>query len=71
MSPEIYEVKAQHLHGFPEDILEPQKGYYAISAHNLTHFRKLKKRFNIDIDWLTKYKPIDRVGYSIYIYKFP
>ena len=71
MLPIMYGVTAQHLQGSPEHILKPQKGYYAVSVHNLAWFRKLQKRLGADADWLTKYEPVDRVGYSIYIYQFP
>ncbi len=71
MPPEIYGVKATVLSQIADDILTPKPEYYAISAHNLVWFRKLKAQHGFDIDWLSKYTPIDRIGYSIYIYKFP
>ena len=66
----LYGVKAQEMSD-PE-ILHPQPGTYAISTHSLIWFRKLKKKYPIkgDIDWLTRYKPIAKIG-SIYIYQFP
>ena len=54
-----------------QDIIRPQPGAYAISAHHLAWFRKLKKQSGRDIDWLTRYRPVARAGYSIYIYRFP
>lgn len=71
LPPQIYGIQAEHLTLNTADIAQPQIGYYAISAHYLTWFRKIQKQHNLDIDWLTKYHPIDRIGYSIYIYKFP
>jgi hypothetical protein len=52
------------------DALHPRPGLYAISAHYLAYFRKLEALEGADADWLDKYQPIDRIGYSIYIYRF-
>lgn len=67
--PEAYGVEALE---FPlSDIESPQKGaYYAVSMHFLVWFKKLSLETGKNIDWLTKFQPIDRAGYSIYIYKF-
>jgi len=67
--PEAYGVEALR---FPlSDIESPQKGaYYAISVHNLVWFRKLSLKTGENIDWLSKFQPVGRAGYSIYIYKF-
>ena len=48
-------------------------GVYAISVNNLVN---LKRRVLLDgedpkLDWLERFRPTDRVGYSIYIYRFP
>ena len=67
--PEHYGVRSLPI---PEqDILQPRPGHYAISAHNLVWLRKIKQRTGQDIDWLTKYEPVARAGYSIYLYNFP
>ncbi len=67
-APSAYGVDAVE---FDESDLEhPKPGVYAVSAHILVSFRKVKAKTGADIDWLTKYKPIARAGYSIYIYKF-
>lgn len=71
LPPSLYNIKAEQLPLNSKHIRHPQPGYYAISAHQLTWFRKIKKQHTLDIDWLTKYTPVDRIGYSIYIYKFP
>ena len=67
--PHIYGVNAADM-ADPE-IVRPQHGTYAISAHRLVWFRKLQTRHPVKIDWLTRYRPIARAGYSIYIYQFP
>lgn len=53
---------------------EPLPGVYAISLHNLMALQLSIYGFGeggANMDWLTRFKPSDRVGYSIYIYKFP
>jgi hypothetical protein len=71
LPPRLYGVQAEILPLNSAHIADPQPGYYAISAHQLTWFRKIKAQRDLDIDWLTKYRPIDRIGYSIYLYEFP
>jgi hypothetical protein len=67
--PSSYHVEAVDF-SFPE-ILHPQPGYYAVSVQNLVWFRKVWTQYGYDVDWLSKYKPVDKAGYSIYIYHFP
>jgi hypothetical protein len=50
---------------------QPSPGYYAVSAHYLVYFRKVSVLSGLDVDWLKKYTPADRAGYSIYVYHFP
>lgn len=71
LPPQIYGIQAEQLPLTSKHIRHPLPGYYAISAHQLTWFRKVKKQYNLDIDWLTQYTPTARIGYSIYLYKFP
>ena len=66
---EAYGVQAVAM--TPGEIRQPRAGTYAVSAHQLVHFRKIRKRTGENIDWLTRFEPIDRAGYSIYIYRFP
>jgi hypothetical protein len=70
--PEAYGVNSRPMEDW--EIIDPQPGIYAISAHYLTYFRKImfkNQELDIDCDWLKKYKPISYAGYSIYIYQFP
>lgn len=69
LMPQFYGVQAEMV-GW-QQLLKPQSGTYAVSAHNLTMLRKLQHLHGYDIDWLSKYQPIDRIGYSIYIYRLP
>lgn len=66
--PAAYGVEAETFE--PSDVNAPQKGvYYAVSVHNLVSFRKLSLTSGHGVDWLSKYTPIGKAGYSIYIYK--
>lgn len=67
--PAAYEVESVQFP--PADVVQPKSGFYAISATQLVFLRKIQAEKGLDIDWLTKYKPIARAGYSIYIYQFP
>jgi hypothetical protein len=53
------------------ELLNPQSGFYAVSANYLVGLRKIQRSYNLDVDWLSKYSPVDYIGYSIYIYEFP
>lgn len=57
VDPAYYEIKRDEV--FPEEELKtPVKGeYYAVSA-----------RLLVSVPWTDEYKPIDRVGYNIFIY---
>ncbi len=50
---------------------DPPPGTVAISAHYLAGLRKLQASTGADADWLTRYAPIAKAGYSIFIYRFP
>jgi len=67
--PAAYGVRAVPFE--PGEHLAPRSGYYAVSVHGLVSFRKERHQTGADIDWLAKYRPIARAGYSISIYKFP
>lgn len=67
--PASYDVSAVRF--APAEVLKPVPGFYAISAHNLAAFRKSRQLTGSDSDWLDRYEPIARAGYSIYIYRFP
>jgi len=57
----------------PPVAAEPPPGVYAISVNKLIDLKKLVRLEGRDprLDWLDRFKPADRVGYSIYIYRFP
>jgi len=68
--PSHYGVRSERM---PDsEVIDPLAGVYAISAHNLVYFRKIAHQTRRpDIDWLSRYKPFDRAGGSIYLYRFP
>jgi 4-amino-4-deoxy-L-arabinose transferase-like glycosyltransferase len=68
--PSFYGVRADEM---PDDeVIAPKPGIYAISAHNLVHFRKIATQTNRPgLDWLDRYEPFDRAGASIYLYRSP
>ncbi len=68
--PVLYGVHARRMPDI--EAMRPKPGVYAISAHNLVHFRKISQQTKRpDIDWLSRYKPFYRAGGSIYLYRFP
>jgi hypothetical protein len=52
-----------------EEIERPRAGYYAVSAHYLVRFRELGIRTGSDLDWLRRYEPVGRAGWSIYVFR--
>jgi len=65
--------EAYGVHGEPppdEDIVSPRPGTYAISVQHLVGFRRLAATAGLDVDWLTRFRPVARAGWSIYIYRF-
>ncbi|MBI2822415.1 MAG: glycosyltransferase family 39 protein [Acidobacteria bacterium] len=48
----------------------PPAGVYAISVNNLVALRRMTG-LGSNLDWLQRFEPTRRVGYSIYIYRFP
>jgi hypothetical protein len=49
---------------------QPLPGLYAASTHMLIHGKLFAKRRGWRSDWLSRYQPIDRVGYGFYIFRF-
>ncbi len=66
--PAAYGVRATRFSD--EEFTNPRPGTYAMSAHVLAGLRKRKSRTGDDVDWLTRFKPEARAGYSIWIYRF-
>jgi hypothetical protein len=65
---------AYGLHASPfsvADIAQPPPGWYAIGLHALISFRRILGPSAEEADWLKRFRPIDRAGYSIWIYRIP
>jgi 4-amino-4-deoxy-L-arabinose transferase-like glycosyltransferase len=67
--PSAYGVRSEPFAS--RDMLAPRPGVYAVSAHMLVWMRKIQRERADVVDWLARYRPIARAGYSIYIYEFP
>lgn len=70
----IADPAAYGVRAVPLDVNEldrPRPGVKAISAHHLATLRKIEAVTGRDTDWLSKYEPIAKAGYSIFIYRFP
>lgn len=53
-------------------IRQPLPGTMVMSAHRLSRLRLYSVlRGDRRLDWLSQFKPVGRVGYSYFIYKFP
>lgn len=67
--PNYYRIKGERVSA--EDwYVKPSPGIYAINTHALIRGELLAKTRNAHSNWLSRYQPIDRVGYSFYIFKF-
>jgi len=52
------------------EICDPEHAVYAVSAHLLVFFEKVARERGARCSWLGRYRPVDRIGYSIYVYDF-
>jgi len=66
--PQAYGVQAELCS--LQDTFKPHEGYYAMSVTSLVYLRRYAVLYRLDIDWLQKFKPCGRAGYSILIYRF-
>ena len=51
-----------------EEICAPRRAVYAISAHLLVFFEKVARARGVQCSWLGRYRPVDRIAYSMYVY---
>jgi len=65
--PRAYGVDAQPFS--VADITSPPSGWYAIGLHALISFRRIPGNSPAAADWLRRFRPVDRAGYSIWIYR--
>lgn len=45
-------------------------GLYAVSTHLLIRGRLFAREKGYDTDWLDRYEPVGRIGYSMYLFRF-
>ena len=71
-NPSLYGVRYRVMTGDMAIADHPPPGVYAISVNNLVDMKKSVVLGGADprADWLARFEPADRVGYSIYIYRF-
>lgn len=68
-SPDYYGIRYEPV--TKQDWLErPRPGLYAVSVMWLVRGRLAARTEGAHCDWLDRYEPVDRVGYSFYIYRF-
>jgi hypothetical protein len=53
-----------------DEVRNPQPGWYAISAHFLQRPTLTNDPVALRFDWLDRFTPVERIGYSIYLYHF-
>ncbi|HKQ61748.1 MAG TPA: glycosyltransferase family 39 protein [Candidatus Polarisedimenticolaceae bacterium] len=62
------------IHGEPLPDAEwsgpPAPGVYALSAHVLIRGEQYARERGLATDWLHRYRPAARIGYSIYVFRF-
>ena len=49
----------------------PRPGWYAVSVQALIRGRHWERTRGWHTDWMTRYRPAGRIGYSIYLFRFP
>lgn len=69
IAPALYGVRAATM--TEREFRDPPPGLYALSTHKLVWLRKVDFFTHAGVDWLTRYQPVDHIGYSIYVYRFP
>ncbi|MCB9029448.1 MAG: glycosyltransferase family 39 protein [Deltaproteobacteria bacterium] len=68
-SPEYYGISHRKLANLEWSV--PKSGVtYVISTHALIRGKLLEQKTGLKTDWLTRYKPVARIGYSFYIFQF-
>jgi 4-amino-4-deoxy-L-arabinose transferase-like glycosyltransferase len=69
-APDYYGIRWQPLTDREWSAGDPAPGVYAISTHVLISGERFAREEGVSTDWLSRYEPIDRVGYSCYLFRF-
>ncbi len=68
-APDYYGLKAVPLND-REWGGDPPPGVYALGTHQLIRGELYAQQFGLKTDWLSRYEPIARIGYSCYLFRF-
>ena len=69
IDPSHYGVDWQEI-GRREWSQDPPPGLYGLSTHQLVRGEYYARRYDWKTDWLSRYEPVARIGYSIYLFEF-
>ena len=69
VAPDYYGIRWQPVTD-AEWAVEPSPGVYAFGAHLLIRGELYAEERGLKTDWLSRYEPIGRVGYSCYLFEF-
>jgi len=53
-----------------EEVCAPRREVCVVSAHLLVFFEKMALERGPSCSWLGRYRPVDRIGFSMYVYDF-
>lgn len=67
--PPYYGISARRILT-PQLAQAPEPGFYAIAVSCLLRVRGSNEPGKPDLDWLARYEPVGRVGYSFYLFRF-
>jgi 4-amino-4-deoxy-L-arabinose transferase-like glycosyltransferase len=68
-SPEYYGIEFDPVTD-EEWVLPPAPGIHVFSTHVLVRGEHHARRFDVPTDWLSRYEPVDRIGYEFYVFEF-
>jgi len=69
-APDYYGIRALPVSDREWAAASPSPGVYVFSTHLLIRGELHARERALPTDWLSRYEPIDRVGYSLYLFRF-
>jgi hypothetical protein len=69
-SPRYYEIEFDNVSEADWAYESRPPGLYAVSTHLLIRGEYYAATRGIGTDWLSRYEPVGRIGYSIYLFRF-
>jgi 4-amino-4-deoxy-L-arabinose transferase-like glycosyltransferase len=67
--PPYYGIDAQRI-TVEQMTAPPAPGFYAIATHCLVRVQTLQRPGQPEVDWLRRYEPVGRIGYSFHLFRF-